>query len=71
VLLPLAYGQARVLAAADGARVITLGLVALLLLPIFGPTGAVVARFAARLVGASVAVAAVWRGRSGWRSTAQ
>jgi O-antigen/teichoic acid export membrane protein len=71
VLLPLAYGQARVLAAADGARGITLGLVALLLLPIFGPTGAVVARFAARLVGASVAVAAVWRGRSGWRSTAQ
>jgi O-antigen/teichoic acid export membrane protein len=52
LLLPLAYGRPRVMAGADGVRAVTLSLVAFGLVPGFGPTGAIVARLAARLAGA-------------------
>ena len=51
LLLPLAFGRARVIATADGLRALTLGLSALALVPGFGAVGAAVARLAARLVG--------------------
>ena len=41
LLLPLAYRQARLLAAADAARAIVLVLVALAAIPVFGPFGAI------------------------------
>jgi O-antigen/teichoic acid export membrane protein len=52
LLLPLAYRQARLLAAADAARAITLVLVAAALIPSIGAYGAIVARLAARIAGA-------------------
>lgn len=52
LLLPLAYGRPRVMAGADGVRALTLSLVAFGLVPGFGPSGAIVARLAARVAGA-------------------
>jgi hypothetical protein len=63
VLLPLAYRQPKVLAAADGTRAITLVLVALTLIPIYGPFGAILARFAARATGALLVFGSLYAGR--------
>jgi O-antigen/teichoic acid export membrane protein len=66
LLLPLAYRQARVLAAAEGARAVTLVAVAVALIPVYGPFGAVAARFASRVAGAVLVLAALYfSGRSG------
>ena len=54
LLLPLAYRQARLLAAADALRAVTLVVVAVALIPTFGAMGAIVARFASRLAGAAL-----------------
>jgi O-antigen/teichoic acid export membrane protein len=65
LLLPLAYGQARVLAAAEAARAVTLVAVAVALIPVYGPFGAVAARFASRVAGALLVLAALYvSGRS-------
>ena len=50
-------------AAADALRAITLVLVALALIPIYGAVGAIVARLAARVAGAGLVLAALWIGR--------
>jgi O-antigen/teichoic acid export membrane protein len=63
LLLPLAYRQARLLAAADALRAITLVLVALSLIPVYGAIGAIIARFAARIAGAALVIGALWLGR--------
>ena len=63
LLLPLAYRQARVLAAADAARAVALIVVGLLAIPSIGPIGAVAARFAARIAGACVVALALYSGR--------
>jgi len=63
VLLPLAYRRPRQMAAADALRVATLGVVALILVPLLGPVGAVIARLAARVAGAGLVVTLL--GRSG------
>jgi O-antigen/teichoic acid export membrane protein len=63
LLLPLAYRQARLLAAADALRAITLVLVALATIPVYGAIGAILARFAARVAGAVLVIAALWLGR--------
>jgi O-antigen/teichoic acid export membrane protein len=66
LLLPLAYRQARVLAAAEGTRAATLVAVAVALIPVYGPFGAVAARFASRLAGAVLVLAALYvSGRAG------
>jgi O-antigen/teichoic acid export membrane protein len=64
LLLPLAYRQPRLLAAADGLRAVTLVLVAIALIPVFGAVGAIAARFAARVAGAMLVLGALWSGRS-------
>jgi PST family polysaccharide transporter len=61
LLVPLAYRRARVLAAADGARALTLALVGTALVPSLGPIGVVAARFASRLAGAVLVIAALGR----------
>jgi O-antigen/teichoic acid export membrane protein len=63
LLLPLAYRQARLLAAADALRAITLVLVALGAIPVYGAIGAILARFAARVAGAAFVLGALWLGR--------
>jgi O-antigen/teichoic acid export membrane protein len=63
LLLPLAYRQPRLLAAADGLRAITLVVVAIALIPVFGAVGAVAARLAARVAGAMLVLGALWLGR--------
>jgi O-antigen/teichoic acid export membrane protein len=63
LLLPLAYRQPRVLAAADAARAITLVLVAIALIPSIGAYGAVAARLAARIAGALLVGVALYSGR--------
>ncbi|HLZ28233.1 MAG TPA: oligosaccharide flippase family protein [Chloroflexota bacterium] len=63
LLLPLAYRQARLLAAADVLRALTLVLVALGLIPVYGAIGAIVARFAARVAGAVLVIAVLSLGR--------
>jgi O-antigen/teichoic acid export membrane protein len=60
LLLPLAYRQAKVLAAADATRALTLIAVAVALIPVYGPFGAIAARFAARVAGALLVVAALY-----------
>jgi len=60
LLLPLAYRQAKVLAAADGTRAVVLVGVALALIPIYGPFGAIAARFMAHLAGAVLVLAALF-----------
>jgi O-antigen/teichoic acid export membrane protein len=60
LLLPLAYRQARVLAAAEGTRALTLVAVAVALIPVYGPFGAVAARFASRVAGAVLVLAALY-----------
>jgi O-antigen/teichoic acid export membrane protein len=63
LLLPLAFRQARLLAAADAARAITLIVAALGLIPTYGAFGAIGARLAARLVGAALVLGVLWSGR--------
>lgn len=67
LLLPLAYRRPRVLAAADGLRAITLVLVGVGLIPIYGAFGAILARFAARLAGAVLVLAALYSGRQAFQ----
>jgi O-antigen/teichoic acid export membrane protein len=57
LLLPLAYGRARLMAGADGARAATLLAAGTALVPLYGPVGAVIARFASRLAGAVLLLA--------------
>ena len=64
LLLPLAYRQPRLLAAADGARALTLLVVAAATIPLYGPVGAVIARFAARVAGAGLVLGALWLSRA-------
>lgn len=65
LLLPLAYRQPKLLAAADGARALTLVVVAIALIPVYGAFGAILARFAARLGGALVVLGGLY---VGWRA---
>ena len=57
LLLPLAFRRARLLAAADAVRAVTLVLVGLVLIPVYGPYGAIAARFASRVAGAVLVLA--------------
>ena len=63
LLLPLAYRQPRLLAAADATRAITLVVVGVAAIPLYGAFGAVAARLAARLAGAALVLGALWLGR--------
>jgi len=60
LLLPLAYRQPRLLAAADALRAITLVIVAVGSIPAYGAFGAIAARFAARLAGAVLVLGALY-----------
>jgi O-antigen/teichoic acid export membrane protein len=62
LLLPLAYRQPKLLAAADGARAVTLVVVAIGLIPVFGAFGAIAARFAARVAGAALVLGVLYAG---------
>jgi O-antigen/teichoic acid export membrane protein len=64
LLLPLAYRQPRLLAAADATRAITLVVVGVAAIPIYGAFGAIAARLAARLTGAALVLGALWLGRA-------
>jgi len=64
LLLPLAYRQPRLLAAADATRAITLVVVAVAAIPIYGAFGAIAARLAARLAGAGLVLGALWLRRT-------
>jgi O-antigen/teichoic acid export membrane protein len=64
LLLPLAYQQPRLLAAGDAARAVSLIAVGLALIPPFGASGAIAARFASRVAGAVVVLAALWLART-------
>ena len=63
LLLPLAYRQAKLLAAADAVRAVTLVVVAVALLPVYGAYGAMGARLSARIGGAVVVLCALYSGR--------
>ncbi len=63
LLLPLSFNRPQLLAAADGARAATLGLVGVALIPTVGALGAVGARFAARVVGAVLVLVSLRSGR--------
>jgi O-antigen/teichoic acid export membrane protein len=63
LLLPLAYRRPKLLAAADALRAVTLIVVALGLIPVYGAIGAILARFAARVAGALLVLLALWLGR--------
>jgi O-antigen/teichoic acid export membrane protein len=63
LLLPLAFRQARVLAAADATRAVTLVGVALALIPVYGPFGAIAARLASRVAGAVLVFATLYVSR--------
>jgi O-antigen/teichoic acid export membrane protein len=63
LLLPLAYRQARLLAAADAVRAVSLVVVAIGLIPIYGAFGAIVARFVARVAGAALVLGMLYLGR--------
>jgi len=63
LLLPLAYRQPKLLAAADAVRAITLIGVAVALMPAYGAFAAVAARFAARVAGAVLVAIALYSGR--------
>jgi O-antigen/teichoic acid export membrane protein len=60
LLLPLAYRQPRLLAAADALRAGTLIVVALTSIPAYGAIGAIVARFAARVAGATLVLCVLY-----------
>ena len=64
-LLLLAYpaSKPQLLAGAEALRVGTLVVVASLLIPNYGPLGAVTAKFVAKVVGATFALGALWRSR--------
>lgn len=59
LLLPLAYRQPKLLAAADALRAITLVLVGVGLIPSYGAFGAIGARLASRLAGAALVLVAL------------
>jgi O-antigen/teichoic acid export membrane protein len=59
LLLPLAYRQAKVLAAADATRAVILVAVAVALIPAYGAYGAIAARFAAHVAGAALVLASL------------
>jgi O-antigen/teichoic acid export membrane protein len=63
LLLPLAYRRPKLLAAADGVRAVTLVVVAVALLPVYGAYGAIVARLFARIGGAVVVLGGLYSGR--------
>ena len=63
LLLPLAYRRPKLLAAADGLRAVMLVGVAIALIPVYGAIGAIVARFAARVCGAALVLAALYSAR--------
>jgi len=63
LLLPLAYRQPKLLAAADALRALTLVVVAVTLIPGYGALGAIVARFAARVAGAALVLGALYSSR--------
>ena len=63
LLLPLAYRRARLMAAADGLRALTLIGVAIAVIPVYGATGAIIARFAARICGAVLVLGALYSAR--------
>lgn len=60
LLLPLAYRQPRLLAAADAVRALTLIVVAVGSIPAYGAYGAILARFAARVAGAALVLGALY-----------
>jgi O-antigen/teichoic acid export membrane protein len=64
LLLPLAYRRPKLMAAADAARAITLIVAGVALIPTFGAFGAILARFGARIGGASVVLASLYSGRT-------
>jgi O-antigen/teichoic acid export membrane protein len=64
LLLPLAYREARLLAAGDATRAGVLFVVALAAIPTFGASGAILARFASHLAGAVLILSALWLGRT-------
>jgi O-antigen/teichoic acid export membrane protein len=59
LLLPLAYRQPKVLAAADALRATTLIVVAVASIPTYGAFGAIAARLSARLAGAALVLGAL------------
>ena len=63
LLLPLAFRQPKLLAAADAARAVTLVPVGLALIPMYGPFGAIAARFAAHLGGAALVLVMLYSSR--------
>lgn len=63
LLLAFPLNRPRLLATADGVRALTLALAALALIPVLGAWGAVLAKAAARVAGATLIVAALWRSR--------
>src|SRR5207245_10250298 len=60
LLLPLASRPARLLAAADALRAMTLVIVSLGLIPAYGAFGAIAARFAARVAGAALVLGTLY-----------
>ncbi len=56
LLLPLAHGRPRLMAAADGVRAITVLVVGLALVPLYGSIAMVGARFVSRVAGAALVV---------------
>jgi len=60
LLLPLAFQQAKVLAAADGTRAVALVVVAVMLIPAYGPFGAIAARLIGHVAGAVVVLVALY-----------
>jgi O-antigen/teichoic acid export membrane protein len=61
LLLPMAYRRAHLLAGADALRALTVGAVAVALVPGYGAIGAIVARLASRIAGAALVLIALRR----------
>lgn len=61
LLLAFPLNQPQLLAAADGLRAGTLVLIAIWLIPAYGPTGAVVAKLGAKVAGAGLTLVVLWR----------
>lgn len=59
ILLVYHFDRPRLQAGADALRAVTVAMAGVSLIPVFGPTGAVLARFASRAVGATVTLAAL------------
>ena len=66
LLLAFPLNRPKLMAAADALRAVTLAIVAVALIPSLGAWGAVIAKAAARVLGAALIVGVLWRsGRSG------